>query len=138
MKNRLNFFLFSVPILILASLVFSITTVALAAELSVERAAICQDVVEREPVDEGTSFPVSVGKLYCFTKIVGAETPAEVIHVWYFGDVERGRITLSIGGSSWRTYSSKVIQEHEIGSWRVEVLDASGKVLQTINFTVTQ
>jgi hypothetical protein len=124
--------------LTVASLLFSISTTAQATNISVETASICRNIVDREPVDEASSFPVSVGKLYCFTKIVGAEDPTEVIHVWYFGDVERARVNLSIGGASWRTYSSKVIQEHEIGDWRVDVLDASGNVRATLIFTITQ
>ena len=35
--------------------------------LEVESAAICEDVVDRDPVDAGDSFSVSVGKLFCFT-----------------------------------------------------------------------
>lgn len=106
--------------------------------LQVEGAAICENVVDREPVDAGSSFPVSVGRLYCFTKIVGAGSPTEVTHVWYFGDAERGRVTLSVGGSNWRTYSSKIVQEHEAGAWRVEVLDADGNTLETVEFEVVK
>jgi hypothetical protein len=138
MKKCLNLSHSIVGALILVPLLFVLIAVAQAADLSVETAAICRDIVDRAPVDQGTSFSVSVGKLYCFTKIVGAETPTEVTHVWYFGAEERARITLSIGGSSWRTYSSKVLQQHEIGAWRVEVLDADGNILETANFTVTQ
>jgi hypothetical protein len=112
--------------------------VAAAEGLSVEDAAICANVVDREPTDVGTSFPVSVGKLYCFTKIVGAQEPTEVSHVWYFGDEERARVTLSVKAANWRTYSSKILQEHEVGSWRVEVLDADGNNLQTVDFEVVQ
>jgi hypothetical protein len=121
----------------MVSFFFSITSVAQAADLSVETSAICEDVVDREPVDEGTSFSVSVGRLYYYTKIVGAETATEVTHVWWFGPTERARITLPVGGSSWRTYSSKVLQPHEIGTWRVEVIDADGNNLETVEFTVT-
>ena len=38
-----------------------------APSLEVAVAAICQDVVDREPVDAGVSFSASVGALYCFT-----------------------------------------------------------------------
>jgi hypothetical protein len=121
------------------ALVFSLAaTVAAADGLSVEDAAICENVVDREPTDVGTSFPVSVGKLYCFTKIVGAEEPTEVTHVWYFGDQERARVSLAVRAANWRTYSSKVLQEHEIGNWRVEILDADGAILQTVDFEIVK
>lgn len=138
MNKGLNLLWSTILAVTMVSFFFSITLVVQAADLSVETSAICEDVVDLEPVDEGTSFPVSVGKLYYFTKIVGAETATEVIHVWWFGSVERARITLPVGGSSWRTYSSKVVQAHEIGTWRVEVIDADGNNLETVEFTVTQ
>jgi hypothetical protein len=95
-------------------------------------------VVDRQPVDSAASFPASVGRLYFFTRITGAQEPTQVIHAWYYGDAERARVTLSVNGSNWRTYSSKVIQVQEIGSWRVEVLDADGNSLETLQFDVTE
>jgi hypothetical protein len=105
--------------------------------LEVIRAAICRDVVGREPVDAGTHFEPSVGKLYCFTQITGAQGPTEIFHVWYFAETERARVPLSVNAGSWRTYSSKIIQSHEIGDWRVDVLDPEGKVLETLVFETT-
>ena len=107
-------------------------------QLDVAAAAICEKVEEREAVNVGTQFTNSTPRLYCFTKIVGAQSPTEVVHVWSYGDVERARVSLAVNSSNWRTYSSKAIQAHEIGSWRVDVLDTSGNLLETVNFEVTQ
>jgi len=109
-----------------------------APSLEVAVAAICQDVVDREPVDAGVSFSASVGTLYCFTKIAGAQEPTKVTHVWYFGAAERARVELDITSSSWRTWSSKIIQAHEIGSWRVDILNEAGTVLKELQFEITQ
>jgi hypothetical protein len=108
------------------------------ASLEVAVAAICQDVIDREPVDADISFPVSVGTLYCFTKITGAQSATSVTHVWYFGATERARVELAVSGVTWRTYSTKVIQAHEIGSWRVDVLDSAGTVLKELQFEITK
>lgn len=107
-------------------------------EPTIDTAVICESVADRQPVNEGTSFSADVGRLYCFTKIVGAETPVQVFHVWYYGDVERARVALNVKGSSWRTYSSKIIQAHEIGAWKVDILGPDGTVLQTVSFEITQ
>ena len=107
------------------------------ANLQVEVAAICKDVVDRAPVDAGTSFAASVGKLFCFTKIDGASNPTHVTHVWSFDGTERARVELAVNSPSWRTFSSKNIESQEVGAWRVEVIDAAGNVLQTLNFEVT-
>ena len=135
MKHRMDRF---ASALIVLSLVLFSAAAAAAADLQVEDAVVCTNVVDREPVDSAVSFPASVGRLYAFTRIVGASDPSQVVHVWYFGEMERARVTLGVNGSNWRTYSSKVIQEHEIGAWRVEVLDADGNNLDSIQFDVTQ
>ena len=106
---------------------------------SLEEAAgtVCQDVVNRQPIDVGNSFEASVGTLYCLTKITGASRPTQITHVWYFGDAERARVNLAVNSASWRTYSSKRIQAHEIGGWHVDVLGPGGDVLETMEFTIT-
>ena len=105
--------------------------------LQVEVAAVCKNVIDRAPVDAGTSFPASVGKIFCFTKITGALSPTRVTHVWSFDGTERARVELAVNSPSWRTYSSKNIESLEVGAWRVEVVDGAGNVLQTLNFEVT-
>jgi hypothetical protein len=105
--------------------------------VEVAEAVICRDVVDREPIDFGDSFEVTVGKLFCFTKIVGAQEEIEIAHVWYYGDVERARVNLSVRAASWRTYSSKIIQPHEIGDWHVDIIGPDDEVLETVEFEIT-
>jgi len=105
--------------------------------VEVAEAVICQDVVDREPIDVGDSFEVTVGKLFCFTKIVGAQEEIEIAHIWYHGDVERARVNLSVRAASWRTYSSKIIQPHEIGDWHVDIIGPDDEVLETVEFEIT-
>ena len=111
---------------------------AMAENMHIEKSAVCKNVVNREVVNEGWSFPASVGKLYCFSKVANIDSHTEVVHTWYFGDTKRARVTLNVNPPAWRTYSSKNIQTHEIGSWRVEIQDQSGNVLETVRFEVTQ
>jgi hypothetical protein len=136
MKKRLYLLMATITLLMACLLVAPAIKAQPADGLEVIRAAICLEVVDREPVDAGTQFAPSVGKLYCFTQITGAQGPTEVCHVWYFAEKERARVSLSVNGSSWRTYSSKIIQSHEIGDWRVDVLDPEDKVLETLIFEI--
>jgi len=106
--------------------------------VSVSEMAICKDIVNREPEGAGESFQSSVGTLYCFTRIVGAKDPVEVSHVWYYGDTERATVNLSVRSSSWRTYSSKIIQSGEVGDWHVNVVGPDGEVLKSQSFSITQ
>ena len=106
--------------------------------MHIEKSAVCENVVNREVVNEGWSFRASVGKLYCFSKVANIDSHTEVVHAWYWGDTQRARVTLNVNPPAWRTYSSKNIQPHEIGSWRVEILDQSGNLLETVRFEVTR
>lgn len=64
---------------------------------------ICKNVADREPVDTGTSFSVKVEKLYCFSKITEIQNASNIVHVWYFGDTERTRVSLNVNPPAWRT-----------------------------------
>jgi hypothetical protein len=108
-----------------------------AGDVKVATAVICKNVVDRQPVEPGSSFPVSIGKLYCYTKIDNIATSENIVHAWYYKDTQRALVTLNINPPSWRTYSSKIIQSHEIGAWRVEIRNAAGNLLNTVRFEIT-
>ena len=104
--------------------------------LEVIHSAICLEVVEHACVGTNDVFPAKVGKLYCLTRVYGAKEDTEVTHVWFFGDTERARIKLDIRSVNFRTYSSKIIRPHEIGSWRVDILDSENRVLKVVEFSI--
>ena len=104
--------------------------------LNVDEAFICRQVIARKPVDPGTNFPSSIGKLYCFTRILGANTPTFITHVWYYGNAEQARIDLPVKASHWRTFSKITIRPRDSGVWHVDVLDSSGNRLEVLNFHI--
>lgn len=101
----------------------------------VTEAAVGTSVADRQLQGAADSFPATVGTLYCFTKIGQTQSGATIEHVWYHGDVEVGRKQLNIGGSPWRTWSSKLIPADATGDWRVDVV-ADSKVLKSVSFKV--
>lgn len=106
------------------------------AALSVEAAAIATGVEDHAPVGVSDSFPYTIEKLYCYSKIVGAEADDYVEHRWYYGDTLMATVPLKLGGSNWRTYSSKRIIRTWQGEWRVEIVHA-GEAIKTLKFTIT-
>jgi len=108
------------------------------ASLEVTDTAICTNVENRACVDPKEEFSTGIERLYCLTRVTGAQEDIEVTHVWYYGDIERFRLNLAVRSASWRTYSSKRIQAHEIGKWRVDVLGPDNMVIKSIPFTVVQ
>ena len=135
-----RFFLLSIVyfVILLCPLVAFTSHAQQAGTLEVADATICKDVVNREAIEPGDSFAVSVGRLFCFSSITGIQNSTEIVHTWYYGDTERARVALGVQPPQWRTYSSKIIQAHEIGTWRVEITDASGNLLEKITFEITQ
>lgn len=125
MKNRL----FLLIIFIVLGVSF-----AQAEDLMVADGAITSGIENQIPVDRIESYRADFGKLYCFTRIVGAQGDTEVTHVWYYQDDELARVTLPIRSSDWRTYSSKRFLPQWAGEWRVVVLDGDQVEIATIPF----
>ncbi len=98
--------------------------------------AIARAVMDRMPVDTASTFPADVGQVACWTRVTGA-TDTTIQHVWIHGENEFP-VSLEIGGSPWRVWSTKSIPAEWAGEWRVEVRDASGTVLASTAFTVGQ
>ncbi len=94
-------------------------------------------VQDREPQGVATSFKPDVGKVYCWTKVTGAEG-GEITHVWYRGEEKMGEVKLAIQYASTRTWSAKTIPADGKGDWKVEVLGPDGAVLQTLSFTIAE
>lgn len=136
MKQMLSFSRMAVVLFLLFLVCAPQTAFSQAPEVLDVEAFVCRDVVDRKPVGADTNFPNSIGKLYCFSKIIGAKTPTTVSHVWYYGNAEVFRISLPVNSAAWRTWSTKTIQPHETGAWHVEILDASENKLEVINFQV--
>jgi len=92
-------------------------------------------VEDRLPSGVGTVFPEDLDKLYCFTKIGGAEGKTYVYHVWYFGDKEIARVKLPVKSKSWRTWSSKNLHMG-LGYGYVEIVSESGDILGRAEFKI--
>jgi len=102
--------------------------------IDVIEAVITTAVVERNPVDQVTTFPTQNGKLYCFTRIIGAEGPTEFSHVWYRGKQLMSRIKLPVNSPDWRAWSAKSFPEDRSGEWHVQILDVDGNIMQKVGF----
>lgn len=107
---------------------------AQASDLRVADGTITSAIVNQIPVDRIESYRADFGKLYCFTRIIGAQEDTEITHVWYYQDDELARVTLPIKSADWRTYSSKRFLPQWAGEWRVVVLDGDQNEIATIPF----
>ncbi len=112
---------------------------ALAAEepsFRVERFVIAGSIEEREPVGIVNAFSSSTEKVYCFLEARDIQEDTSVNFVWYYGFDDKAVVELPLRKSSrWRTYSSKKLGGRT-GTWKVELQDQEGTVLDKVTFTV--
>ncbi len=110
--------------------------VALAAqEAPTVEAVLATGIEDMMPVGEATEFAADVGRVFLWTRVTGG-TGTSIQHVWIPPDGNEFPVSLQVGGSPWRTWSSKEIPPEWAGEWRVEIRDSAGNVLGTESFTV--
>lgn len=103
--------------------------------LVLEEIHISAAVEDRQPSGVGTVFTDDLDKIYCFSKIGGAEDTTYVNHVWYFGNDEIARVELPVKSKSWRTWSSKTLNMGS-GNGHVEIVSESGDILGKAEFEI--
>ncbi len=110
--------------------------------LILTRAAVAPSIDRdaREPVDAGTVFDASVGKIYAFMVFKNpTEDEHEVTVVWKKDGKELSRLPdLKVGpkASRWRTWAYVSINDHRRGDWAVEVLGPGDTLLGSVLFKV--
>lgn len=109
-----------------------------AQSLQVESIAISRSVENRQPVGIDSVFNSSIHILYCFTHITGAADTTHISHIWFYGDRELFKINLPVRSPNWHTWSSKTIPSGFTGLWHVDVVDANGKTLRTVDFRINE
>jgi transcriptional regulator with XRE-family HTH domain len=73
-------------------------------------------------------------QVWFWTRVQGGTRGHRIEHVWFREGVEAMRISLQIGGPSWRTFSTKTLQAGVAGDWAVEARDDAGRVLARSEF----
>jgi hypothetical protein len=103
---------------------------------SVARNIFTTEIVDREPVDNLTTVPNTLHRIYFFSDLRGLEGQI-VTHRWEYKDKVMAEIKFKVGGPRWRVYSSKNLLPEWTGKWTVVVLDESGWPLKASVFEYT-
>jgi hypothetical protein len=82
---------------------------------------------------EAESFDSAVSVHY-LTRVKSDSVPTTIHHVYSVDGKEIVAVPLSVKGSPWTTWSHKTVWP---GSWKVEVKDDGGKVIESKMFTVS-
>lgn len=105
-------------------------------EIQAAEVIVTTGIQNRMPVDTVRSYAASVGTLYCYCRIIGADSEVTVWQVWYCNGREVTRTALPVRSSNWKTWSKKVIPAAGRGVWRVDVVNGQGKVLGSQGFNL--
>lgn len=108
-----------------------------ASKLALVQALVCEEVKDGIPLNPAIAFSISAGKIYCYTLFDQITEDTVVYHHWFFRDKPSARIRLSLRQPRWSTFSSIQLREADKGPWRVEIVDASGRILKHLRFSVT-
>ena len=109
-----------------------------ASPLKIEKAVMCKGVDQRMPLATGNVFASDAEKIYCFTKITGADQDTMVTHKWILNGELKSSVDLPVKSSSWRTWSFKRIGPADAGDGMVEVVSKDGVVLTSIIFFIQE
>lgn len=119
---------------ILITALFALVMLPMAAQADVPRHHFTRGITEREPVDQLNSA-TNINPLYYFTEITNM-TGATVKHRWYYKNRLMATVEFKVQGPRWRVFSSKDLQPHWDGIWKVEVTDNTGAILATDTISV--
>ncbi len=93
---------------------------------TVEKITMCEEVVDREPVNEKSTF--AEGEVaVCWLKIVDAPVGDSISVEWYLKDELMYTNRLALKYASMRTYANKTL--YQAGNWRVVVKSDNGVAL---------
>lgn len=101
--------------------------------LTFDRVVLASGVDDRQPTGAGTTFRDGT-EVYCFMSVTNPGPKRALRHVWYFGDQKKSSVGVKVGGPTWRTWTSRPV--YGVGSWRVDVVDEEGAVLESVAFEV--
>ena len=127
----------------LLSVLFALLVVAMAVplwagSLTITELAVTTKVSKGKPIDAVHRISHrTVKALYCFTRTVSDDAAETTIkHVWLRSGKVVKETDLPVKGKRWRTYSSLPVNATTVGNWRVEVRDATGAVIKSVEFRI--
>lgn len=102
--------------------------------VKVDQMVLCAAVKDRTPIGVADTFPADIYAVYCFTRILGAQDTATVMHSWLRKGKKLSNVELSVRSPVWRTWSRKKMRPDLKGEWEVKVIGPDGKAIASKKF----
>lgn len=106
-------------------------------KLTLEQAAMCEEIKEYTPYNSAVVFSIKIGQVSCFTSFDPVPEKTFIYHKWYHRDKPSTKKTLTLNPPRWSTYSSILLRETDKGPWRVEISDQNGNLFRILRFSIT-
>jgi hypothetical protein len=106
--------------------------------LTLDRAVMCESIEAFLPKNESIIFPISVGKVLCFSTFSEVPRDTVIYHNWYRKDQLISKRKLTLKPPKWSTFSGIQLRETDKGPWRVDITDEQGKNIKTLRFSITE
>ena len=108
-----------------------------AKKLTLDRAAICEEIKDYAPYNSAVVFSITIGKVSCFTSFDPVPEKTFVYHKWYHLDKPSTKKRLTLQPPRWATFTTIQLRETDKGPWRVEIYDKKDNLLHTLRFSIT-
>ena len=106
--------------------------------MTVRDIQICKRIKNRNPLDTDNYFTNNVDTLFCYTRIQNTGGKQELAHLWYYDNQIVTTVRYNIKTSNiYRSWTRKTIFPHQIGTWRVDVLDSADVVIGSKSFYIS-
>ena len=106
--------------------------------LTLVEASVCEKMGGTTPVNRAVVFSLALGKIYCFTAFDPVPRETIIYHKWYRRDSLKTKVRLTLKPPRWSTFSSIRIRKSDLGPWRVDITDTTGRVFRVVRFSVTE
>jgi hypothetical protein len=101
------------------------------------QALLCEGMKGSLPQYPAIVFSITLGKVFCFTDFDPVPEKTFVYHNWYFRELKRASVKLSLNTPRWATFSTVQMRATDKGPWRVEITDPRGNIIETLRFSIT-
>ena len=108
-----------------------------AAKGQVQKAQFTSGVENHEPKDNLDSLTNDQTRIFFYAVLVNLQGQ-EVTFRWSYNDVTQAEVKQTPTSMRYRTNTSKQLDPSKLGTWKVEVMDASGNVLTSKTFEYTK
>ena len=99
----------------------------------VQKAQFTSGVENHEPKDNLDSLTNDQTRIFFYAVLVNLQGQ-EVTFRWSYNDVTQAEVKQTPSSMRYRTNTSKTLDPSKLGTWKVEVVDASGAVLTSKTF----